>query len=69
MKLAKEEKLYAAFIDFRKAYDTVNRKKLMQCLHDIGIGNKFAENIKAIYNKVQYSIKVKGKLLNPISLQ
>ena len=67
MKLAKGEKLYAAFIDFRKAYDTVNRKKLMQCLHDIGIGNKFAENIKAIYNKVQYAIKVKGKVLNPIS--
>ena len=39
----------------------------MQCLHDIGIGNKFAENIKAIYNKVQYAIKVKGKVLNPIS--
>ena len=49
MKLAKGEKLYAAFIDFRKAYDTVNRKKLMQCLYDIGVGNRFAANIEAIY--------------------
>ena len=32
MKLAKGEKLYAAFIDFRKAYDTVNREKLLKCL-------------------------------------
>ena len=67
MKLAKGEKLYAAFIDFRKAYDTVNRKKLMQCLYDIGVGNRFAGNINAIYDSVQYAIKVKGKVMNPIS--
>ena len=67
MKLAKGEKLYAAFIDFRKAYDTVNRDKLMQCLYDIGVGNKFAANIKAIYQSVQYAIKVKGKVMNPIT--
>ena len=67
MKISKGEKLYAAFIDFRKAYDTVNRKKLIQCLHDIGAGSKFVENIKSIYQKVQYAIKVKGKVMDPIT--
>ena len=66
MKLSKGEKLYAAFIDFKKAYDTVNRQKLLDSLYKIGVGTKFAENIKAIYDKVQYAIKVKGKVMNPI---
>ena len=67
MKISKGEKLYAAFIDFRKAYDTVNRQKLMGTLDNIGVGTKFADNIKAIYNTVQYAIKVKGKVMEPIT--
>ena len=67
MKILKGEKLYAAFIDFRKAYDTVNRQKLLDSLYNIGVGSKYAENIKAIYSKVQYSIKVKGKVMDPIT--
>ena len=66
MKLSKGEKLYAAFIDFKKAYDTVNRQKLLDSLYKIGVGTKFAENIKAIYNTVQYTIKVKNKVMDPI---
>ena len=67
MKLAKGEKLYAAFIDFRKAYDTVNRDKMLKCLQDMGTGNKFTANINAIYRSVKYSIKLKGKVMDPIS--
>jgi hypothetical protein len=67
MKLSRGEKLYAAFIDFKKAYDTVNRQKLLDTLYSMGIGSKFADNIKAIYNTVQYTIKVKGKVMDPIT--
>ena len=67
MKISKGERLYAAFIDFKKAYDTVNRKKLLDTLHNIGVGSKFAENIRAIYDKVQYTIKVKGKVMDPLT--
>ena len=66
MKMTKGEKLYAAFIDFRKAYDTVNRDKMLQQLQKIGAGSKFIENIRSIYEKVQYAIKVKGKVMDPI---
>ena len=67
MKISKGERLYAAFIDFKKAYDTVNRQKLLSSLHSIGVGSKFADNIKAIYNKVEYTMKFKGRVMNPIS--
>ena len=67
MKISKGEKLYAAFIDFRKAYDTVNRQKLLDILHNIGVGTKFADNIQAIYNTVKYAIKVKNKVMDPIT--
>ena len=50
-------KLYAAFIDFKKAYDTVNRDTLLKNLHGYGIGGKMWASIKAIYSKVQYAIR------------
>ena len=45
-------KLYVAFIDFRKAYDTVNRDILFYRLKMLGIGGIFLNNIKAIYKKL-----------------
>ena len=33
----KKERLFAAFIDFCKAYDSVNRNKLWRCLEDLGL--------------------------------
>ena len=32
--------MFATFIDFRKAYDRVDRKKLWQCLQDSGFGGR-----------------------------
>ena len=59
-------RLYAAFIDFKKAYDTVNRETLLRNLKEYGIGGKMWDNIKSIYRTVQYSIKIKDKTMNPI---
>ena len=60
-------RLYATFIDFKKAYDTVNRETLLRNLKECGIGGKMWNNIKSIYQTVQYSIKIKDKIMNPIS--
>lgn len=60
-------RLYAAFIDFKKAYDTVNRDTLLRNLKEYGINGRIWENIKSIYHSVQYSIKIKDKAMNPIS--
>ena len=60
-------RLFAAFIDFKKAYDTVNRDTLLKNLKDYGIDGRIWENIKSIYQSVQYSIKIKNKVMKPIS--
>ena len=59
-------KLYAAFIDFKKAYDTVDRNRLFQRLKDLGINGFFLHNITAMYEKTRYSIKLKNGFTDPI---
>ena len=63
----KKERLFVAFIDFRKAYDKINRNLLMLKLQRRGIKGLFYRNLKAMYNDISYLIKVKGGYLNPIS--
>ena len=44
----KRGKLYAAFIDFKKAYDTVDRRKLFERLQTVGINGIYLQNIIAM---------------------
>ena len=62
-----KNKLYTAFIDFSKAYDTVDRKKLFERLQSLGINGIFLKNIMAMYEKTSYKIKLKNGYLDPIS--
>lgn len=64
--LKQKKRLFAAFIDFKKAYDTVDRSLLLKSVHRTGVQGKFLSNLKAIYNKVSYSIKLNGGPLDPI---
>ena len=59
-------KLYTAFIDFSKAYDTVDRSKLIGCLQSLGINGIFLNNIKAMYENTSYKIKLDNGVLDPI---
>ena len=61
------KRLYCAFVDFKKAYDTVDRKILLRQLQDIGINGVFYKNIAAMYVKTQYSIKFQKGFLDPIN--
>ena len=54
-----KKRLYAAFIDFKKAYDTVNRDLLLERLKSLGINGIFMHNIAAMYTKTEYSVKLK----------
>ena len=59
-KLNKKEaakKLFLSFVDFQKAFDTVNRNKLISKLHHIGIRGKFLNIIKDMYNNTQSCVK------------
>ena len=61
------KRLYAAFIDFKKAYDTVNRSTLLERLSSIGVGHSLLLNIQALYKKTEYTIKTKDATLKAIS--
>ena len=65
--LREGKKLYAAFIDFRKAYDTVDRALLLGRLKEIGVDGILFRNIASMYSKTLYSIKLPTGSLNPIS--
>ena len=62
-----KNKLYAAFIDFRKAYDRVSRDKLLYRLKTLGINGTFLKNIESMYKQTFYSIKLKNGHLEAIS--
>ena len=47
--LLRHRKLYVAFIDFRKAFDTVCRTKLWNILYRNGLGGKIATALQSMY--------------------
>ena len=59
-------KLFVAFIDFKKAYDSINRDHLFFKLKNVPIGGLLLENVKAMYKTVEYCIKVHGGFTDPI---
>ena len=60
------KRLFTAFIDFRKAYDKVDRDILFEKLKGLGINGIFLRNIEAMYKNVSYSINLKNGHLDPI---
>ena len=53
---------FAAFIDFKKAYDSVNRFLLFKKLEGLGISSKMIRALRSLYNNVQSCIKLNGFL-------
>ena len=60
-------KVFVAFVDFRKAYDKVNRDMLLLKLQRLGVKGLLYDNIKQIYNSITYMVKVTGGYTSPIS--
>ena len=58
--LENKEKRFCAFVDFRKAFDKVDRKILMYKLMKNGINSKFVSIIKSVYASVQLRIRSGG---------
>ena len=52
------KELYLAFLDIEKAYDTVNRDRLLSLLHHIGMDTKIVKVIENLYkdNEVKFSL-------------
>lgn len=50
-------KLYVAFVDFKKAFDSVNRSKLYNILYQHGIKGRLFNSIKGIYRSVKACVR------------
>ena len=59
--------MHTAFVDFKKAYDTISRKKLLSQLKQAEVGDTFLNNLKAMYKSVKYCVKVANGYTDPIS--
>ena len=58
----KNEKIFACFVDFSKAFDTIPRDLLFQKLLGYGITGKFFNNIKTLYTNDNCCVKVGKKI-------
>ena len=59
-----QNKLYACFIDLRKAYDSIDHKKLFNHLRKLGLNGKLIDLVENFYEKTKCAIKIKGKITN-----
>ena len=49
---------FTAFIDFKKAYDFINRDKLWSRISNLGISGKMLNAVKSLYSSVSSCVKV-----------
>ena len=60
--LSNHRKLYCAFVDYRKAFDSVHRISLWGKLIDAGINSKLLTVIINMYEHAKSCVKASGKL-------
>ena len=58
----KSSGMVATFIDFRKAYDRVDRMKLWDCLGQYGIGGHFLMFLKGLYEGSMSQVRINKRL-------
>ena len=64
----KGDKLFACFIDFKKAFDTVWHKGLFLKLQKAGIRGKIYQVIKSMYDGSQAKVKCRHLMSDPINI-
>ena len=57
----KGNKVFACFIDLRKAYDSINHKALFHKLRKYNINGNFLSLIQNLYQKTKCAVKVNGR--------
>ena len=57
----KGQKLYVAFVDFKKAFDSVNHDKLLQAMQKEGVQGKLFASIKAMHDSLLFCVMENGE--------
>ena len=65
--LKKGKYLYTCFVDFHKAFDTINRDKLKFKFETFGIKGKFLDIITSMYNSTKVSLSYNRNVSTPFS--
>ncbi len=61
-RIKKKLSTFAAFIDFSKAYDRINRNELWVKLGAIGVSGKMLTALKSLYDNVKCRVRVNGQI-------
>ena len=61
-----KQPVYVCFVDFSKAFDSVNRSILMKRLQEIGVNGKYLDHLVSSYQESNYIINVSGNKTNKI---
>ncbi|MEW8546755.1 MAG: reverse transcriptase family protein, partial [Candidatus Thiodiazotropha sp.] len=57
----KNGRFYCLFVDFSKAFDTIDHAKLLTCLADRGVGGKLLKVLKSMYCKLRSCVQNNGR--------
>ncbi|XP_063914304.1 probable cytochrome P450 4d14 [Zophobas morio] len=61
--------LYLLFIDFKIAYDTVNRKKLLEAMKELGVPRKLIKLTKMTLQSTRNRVRINGLLSEPFQVR
>src|SRR5689334_17638323 len=53
---------YCAFLDLKKAYDTILGNTIWKRLHQVGIKGKMQRVLRSLYDRVQSCVVMEGEL-------
>ena len=57
----KGQKLYVAFVDFKKAFNSVHYDKLLRAMQKEGVQRKFFASIKFVYDSLLSCVRANSK--------
>lgn len=60
--------LYMIFVDFTKAFDTVNREILWKILRKLGCPDHFTSLVESLHSGMQVTVNLKGELSSPFEI-
>ena len=64
----KKRKIFALFIDFRRAFDTIDHNLLWQKMYNLGISASLINTIKSMYDHASFKVKVNNDFTKPFNI-